>query len=787
MESYLSFGSRIKSQKKRYLVLQGKTLVVYKSEKEFKSKKTPKQEINIFGYKCSRFDPPKKKKKNVKFYFKLEHFLSGNIFFSTEDHSIGAKWVECLKSYNPKSSNKTVSSVVTKPEKLPSVQSNPKLLDDLEGIEFLKSSYFFSNQAKENKIFHLQSLIYNDSMNFISEEYFCILTLNKLLLKPFSVSSENQLTIEYSKIERIRFISDTDQNYKLVLKKTNRTPIFIISDNPFSIIMFYLCLNFLKEPKISSYINYGPIKTHENINQIFHPLLKKMFQIIVEMKKDFSVLGYEKIKTEQNLWIQKIEEYFSQQNIFQIIENSSTDPQSLQCLVSILCYIFWLLPDPIFQFDHENFEELYEPSNEKAENNIKRFLKNFDSCKPMIKEIISCSFLMIHLIWKEIDYPILRNLSQFTSTLIHFVKMDQSLETEVLLNISQRHFSYIAFIISNAPVLFYDKWDVMKNIIMGREFVIKEEYKNLVKELFEINETEKEIIKESEKEIEKEKENNKLKENQKEEKQNENKNIQKVNKILSNESINTTQKDNQTTTSSPSTSINNEESSANLNQNLETSSVTSNQSRTKENIIEDQAIQTKAYQEEEPGSDIEDQNEEETVIKSLHEYFDKPLPLLPISETGLSEMYTLPHISEQQTNQIMDLFTSNFNILNNSEALLASLLSNEVVENPKQLIEQILDVYCYEFHAVGLDICQDYSEFEYLTEKMIDKCIETKPVNAPLLVQLNIPLTKTKKDKDISFILTKENEKKKTHGTHGKFFKKIRSNKKIKKKIKKKK
>ncbi|KAJ3446589.1 protein rcc2 [Anaeramoeba flamelloides] len=782
--------ARIKSQKKRYLVLQGKTLVVYKSEKEFKSKKTPKQEINIFGFKCSKCDRLKKKKKDVKFYFKLEHFLSGNIFFSTEDHSLGMKWVERLKSYNTKSSNKTVSSVVTKPEQLPDIQPNPKLLQDLKGSEFLKSSFFFSSQVKENKIFHLQSLIYNDSMNFISEEYFCLLTFDKLLLKPFSVSSENQLAIEYSKIERIRFISDTDENFKLMIKKSNSPPIFIISDNPFSIIMFYVCLNFLKEPKINSYINYGPIKSHQNINQIFHPLLKKMFQIIVEMKKDFSVFNYQKMKMGQNLWILKIDEYFSQQNIFQIIDNSSTDPQSLQCLISVLSYIFWLLPDPIFQFDHENFEELYEPSNDKAENNIKRFLKNFDSCQPIIKEIISCSFLMIHLIWKEMDYPILRTLSQFTSTLIHFVKMDQSLETEVLLNISQRHFSYIAFIISNAPVLFYDKWDTMKNIIMGREFVIKEEYKILVKELFKINETEKEIMKKNEIEKEKEKENNKpqeehnKKENQNEEKQNENKSIQKINKILSNESINTNQKDNQTTSSSTSTSINNEESSANINQNLETSSITSNQSRTKENIIEDQATQTKTYQEEEPGSDVEDKNEEETAIKMLHEYFDKPLPLLPITETCLSGLYTPPHISEQQTNQIMDLFTSEFNILNNSEALLASLLSNEVVENPKQLIEQILDVYCYEFHAVGLDICQDYSEFEYLTEKMIDQCIETKPVSAPLLVQLNIPLTKTKKDQDISFILNKENEKKKTHG---KFFKKIRNTKINKKKNKKKK
>ncbi|KAJ3446137.1 DNA polymerase zeta catalytic subunit [Anaeramoeba flamelloides] len=725
MEGYLyQVGSLLKSQKKRYFVLVEKRLKVYKTEKEYKSKKSPQKTYDTKGYVPSVYEPTKKKKKDTKFYFRLTHKKLGSINFSTQDRSNGIQWLKCFKSGAQKVARRKSSTSSKYPTKKPKLS----LLDNLEDFTFLKTNYLLLETIKEKKIFFQGNIFYKDPEKNFAEEFFCNLTRQKLTLLPLTNIPKNQkekekekenenenekekenekknedkskIEIEVSKIELISLTSDNEDQYKITIKMYNEKPKYLTSKNVVTILMVHHSLQFLHHPNYEEFLKNGPIQTTEQIHRLFYPLISKIFEIILILKNDFSVINYDNLQKKQNMWIEKIADYFSQKFPLQIISKSSIDNQSLQSLIMILSLILWLLPDPIFDYDFDQFNDLYDNS-ETLNEVIKKFVYNYKKCKPITREILGCVFLMAHILWTDLNFPILKKISQFFTNYIHFVKIEPTNPIEKQISYSKKHISYILFIISSAPILFYDKWSSIQDWTMGRTLKINESYNDLIKELYptlngENDNNEKKSKKRNSNS------NKSYSENDGKNYKNSNENNQK--KTNSSNNASKSNNDNDNNTKQPFTNIrpyiekitaNNthdekkkkiiSSSYPNINlqenetvkfnseikivkidkslsqgenlsqynnsdsQNIKNESKSTNTSSEQKINIPNNQINEKSdsedleisiHSETEPTTDMEEQTNEESVINKLYLYFDKPLPLLPTNEFKAKSIFS---------------------------------------------------------------------------------------------------------------------------------------------------
>ncbi|KAJ6230940.1 hypothetical protein M0813_06319 [Anaeramoeba flamelloides] len=825
----------LKSQKKRYFVLVEKRLEAYKTEKDYKSKKSPQKTYDTKGYVPSVYEPTKKKKKDTKFYFRLTHKKLGSINFSTQDRSNGIQWLKCFKSGTQKVQRRKSSTA----SKYPTNKPKLSLLENLEDFTFLKSNYLLLQTTKENKIFFQGNIFYKDPEINFAEEFFCTLTQQKLTLLRLAIipknqnqnknekenvkekekekeneyeknqnekekekenekhnESRNKIEIKVSNIELITLTSDNEDQYKIIVKINNEKPKYLTSKNVVTILMVYHSLQFLHHPNYEEFLKNGPIQTTEQIHRLFYPLISKIFEIILILKNDFYAIHYDNLQKKQSMWIEKIVDYFSQKLPLQIISKSSTDNQSLQSLIMILSLILWLLPDPIFDYDFDQFNDLYDNS-ETLNEVMKKFVYNYKKCKPITREILGCVFLMAHILWTDLNFPILKKISQFFTNYIHFVKIEPNNPIEKQISYAKKHISYILFIISSAPILFYDKWSSIQDWTMGRTLKINESYNDLIKELYPTlnGENDKNGIKSK--------------------KRNSNKN--KSNNDNDEENNNNTNENNQKKTSNGKNSIKIDKSLSqgeNLNQNNNNDSrntknetkSTNTSSEQKINISNNQIneksdsedLEIHVHSETEPTTDMEEQTREESVINKLYLYFDKPLPLLPTSELkvkcifphmienggerGRGEEYKQEERGEEeekevkknhfQKHEVEKIFTKfSPDMLNINKALesINLLKNNEKLKKeniqPHILFEQILDTICFEMAIIGLDTTQDYSEFLHVSEMILTKFVMQKIVKAPILEKLNISIFKTSNDDQLALrqleLQKKELEKRK--------------------------
>ncbi|KAJ3427806.1 hypothetical protein M0812_25436 [Anaeramoeba flamelloides] len=746
MEGYLyQVGSLLKSQKKRYFVLVEKRLEAYKTEKEYKSKKSPQKTYDTKGYVPSVYEPTKKKKKDTKFYFRLTHKKLGSINFSTQDRSNGIQWLKCFKSGTQKVQRRKSSTA----SKYPTNKPKLSLLENLEDFTFLKSNYLLLQTTKENKIFFQGNIFYKDPEINFAEEFFCTLTRQKLTLLRLAIipknqkqnenekenvkerekereneheknqnekekekekanekhnESRNKIEIKVSNIELITLTSDNEDQYKIIVKINNEKPKYLTSKNVVTILMVYHSLQFLHHPNYEEFLKNGPIQTTEQIHRLFYPLISKIFEIILILKNDFYVIHYDNLQKKQSMWIEKIVDYFSQKLPLQIISKSSTDNQSLQSLIMILSLILWLLPDPIFDYDFDQFNDLYDNS-ETLNEVMKKFVYNYKKCKPITREILGCVFLMAHILWTDLNFPILKKISQFFTNYIHFIKIEPNNPIEKQISYTKKHISYILFIISSAPILFYDKWSSIQDWTMGRTLKINESYNDLIKELYPTlsGENDKSRIKSKKRNSNKNKSNNvndgennnntnennqKKTSNRKNSSKGNNENdnnseqlstdIQAKNEKITTNNTHDEKKKKKISASCPNINLQENESvkfnsekklvkidkslsqGENLNQNNNNDSrntknetkSTNTSSEQKINISNNQIneksesedLEIHVHSETEPTTDMEEQTREESVINKLYLYFDKPLPLLPTSELKVKCIF--PHMIE---------------------------------------------------------------------------------------------------------------------------------------------
>ncbi|KAJ3445579.1 hypothetical protein M0812_11461 [Anaeramoeba flamelloides] len=792
MQGYLNLvGSRIKSQKKRYIILIQKQLEIYKTKKEYEANKPPKQIYKINGYTVSVYEPRKKKKKDRKFYFRLTHKQFGTINFSTHDRSNGIQWLKCFKSCNQKT---------PRTNNLPTYKPKLHLLDNLGDFKFLKTNYLLSKMAKANKIFFQGTIVYKDPQNFYFDEFFCTLTQEKLILLPQPKVKEirneidTKIEIEVSNIELICLTSDNDDQYKITIKIYNETPKYLTSDNVVTVLIIYHILQFLNHPDFEDFLKNGPIQTTEQIYHLFCPLICKIFEITSNFKQKLSDLQYPNLEKTQSLWFEKIVAYFSQKIPLQIISQSNSNSQSLQSLIIILCLILWLLPDPIFNYDFNQFEELYNPSDTLTEI-IKKFVKNFQSCKPITQEILGCVFLITHTLWNDLNSPILKKFAQFFSNIIHFVKIGPSNTIEEQILYSKKNNSYIIFIITNAPILFNNTLSSNKNCKMFQNLNINEEYHNMVKEIyptlqsqnntlskikynnnnFNVGDQKVETVIKIKTNIERVK-SNELPETKKEkvrtystisnpqisgyiQSMNRSKSCSMdssnlhekvtIQKSLSHEEVTKIDVNGNSKQSeiSKANDIN-----PNPNKNLY---LTQNQTKEKlGNWDQDSEI----CSENEIATDMEEETQEESYVNKLYHYYDKTLPLLPRNEfhslRAMEETEEENYFPQNKLEPIMDIFSEEMKHLDSAFDYLLLLKNPNKLQKENlqqyQLFEKILDIISFEMITIGLDITQDYSEFSQINETILSKFCKRNTVKAPILEQLNIPLNNIVNDDQLA-------------------------------------
>ncbi|KAJ3435517.1 sesquipedalian [Anaeramoeba flamelloides] len=773
-----------KSWKKRYFVLyNNKTLLQYKNENDYQQKKNSLDKIDLNGFSCSEYQP--KKVTSKKFYFKLNHFLPLKpISFSTEDLVSGKKWAETISNalkkkptnFNtslPITNNNTKNSTsntnntnltnitnsttstnttttTTQTNTTNQLQTNTTTQTQTQKDTTIQTqnqsqemhSFEIPSKFKEKQTYYLDKITYVDSMNFISEEYYCRITTDEIELLPIN-DNVDKTKIPISTLQRVHLMSDSLDEFKILLRSgTSSPPIFLISNSAFKILtIFSILIIFTQKTTVERTLQNGHLSNEKSIIRFLTPLLQTIFSIIVRTKQESELEKYhfEYFANKQEDSIGILEKYFQHKTPLLLFSELKMDNSTLLPLTSILQIICFILPKPIFFKDTElSLSEIFDQELSEKEN-IQNFHQIYFKYPPLITKIMGQIFLIAHLIIQEYEQNgVLNHLAIFLNNLITFFQLPIESDLKNTLDYKNNQINFITFLIQQAPNLFYDNWVFIKERVQGREIEVNEQYESIWEDrgivfskkettgnfqygtnlIFIKNTFEKKIFQKS---ISRD-------------------DLSQNSELASLGSLDNSLLENLRDSNS---------------QGGGSGSVSSGFSKNREELYDrrqNHQIKNKIF--EELDSDLEEQTNEDRIMKHIEIYFDKPLPLLPITEQGIEHLFTHPLELEFKSEKIDYLYENDFQGIWNIAELLelfhqksnpntnsstnnnySNSNSNEN-ENYKNLnlhtiLSLILEEFCFEIPLLANEILD--SNFNVLSE-LINSSIKFKKSPSEMLI-----------------------------------------------------
>ncbi|KAJ6255281.1 synovial sarcoma associated ss18 protein [Anaeramoeba flamelloides] len=324
----------------------------YNSQKDHTLGKSSNKELDLRGYTCVRYDPPKKhRKEQPKFYFKLQHFLpTSPIQFCTPNHQTGELWISKISqavSFEPQNKNEEpINHKNPQPKKNESFFLSP-------GELFPKRDNF--------KLIYLSDLFYKNSTNFVSDRYVCVLSLKEIIFIPTQESVGTKMSIILESIENIKIFSDENEGFQILIQQINQETCFLISHEMEKILILYTLINLLITNELPTLVSTGPIRTIEQINVILLSIFNKIFDLVIKSKDSKESFRFQTFrKSQENSNSSNLTNFLSQQNPFALFDSLQTNSQSLHLLIQNLLLICWRLPRPIFGHTFKNFYTLYD-------------------------------------------------------------------------------------------------------------------------------------------------------------------------------------------------------------------------------------------------------------------------------------------------------------------------------------------------------------------------------------------------------------------------------------------
>ncbi|KAJ3448702.1 sesquipedalian [Anaeramoeba flamelloides] len=316
-----------KGWKKRYLVIVGQIIYVFKSEKDYKNTKVPLESLLLANCKLEISKPPKKKtKKTSKFYFKITNQIGISQFLMCDSHSEGGVWYTQISKAITSNSQQTKRMGMN----LIPLSELGKTSKDLGKGLFGSNLRIFLLSSYDLKIIPL---------------------VENPLVKP--------IILPFNAISKLEIFTNTDKKYKISIQKENENEkanknekennqIILTTDSIFDVLSFYIIMEILsKRIYVNAFIE-SKIQKSKLSPRILQTICIKFLDILntllVKNIKMFDLNYFMNNKSQifdQLLLILKNTESIDD---IEKLENNLINSVSLFALF-FMCN--WLLPDPI--------------------------------------------------------------------------------------------------------------------------------------------------------------------------------------------------------------------------------------------------------------------------------------------------------------------------------------------------------------------------------------------------------------------------------------------------------
>ncbi|KAJ6236560.1 sesquipedalian [Anaeramoeba flamelloides] len=364
-----------KGWKKRYLVIVGQIIYVFKSEKDYKNAKVPLESLLLANCKLEISEPPKKKiKKTSKFYFKITNQIGISQFLMCDSHSEGGVWYTQISKAITSNSQQTKRMGMN----LIPLSELGKTSKDL-GKGLFGSNLRFSSRERNLKYIPLEIQLMKNLFSFDQKKiFFCgifkfgytkylsldqrIFLLSSYDLKIIPLVENplvNPIILPFNAISKLEIFTNTDKQYKISIQKEKENEkanenekennqIILTTDSIFDVLSFYIIMEILsKRIYVNAFIE-SKIQKSKLSPRILQTICIKFLDILnTLLVKNIKMLDL-------NYFMNNKSHIFDQ--LLLILKNTESidDIEKLENnlinSVSLFALFFmcnWLLPDPI--------------------------------------------------------------------------------------------------------------------------------------------------------------------------------------------------------------------------------------------------------------------------------------------------------------------------------------------------------------------------------------------------------------------------------------------------------
>ncbi|KAJ3449309.1 sesquipedalian [Anaeramoeba flamelloides] len=446
-------SSNWKGWKKRYLIIVGQIIYVFKSEKDYKNAKVPLESLLLANCKLEISEPPKKKtKKTNKFYFKITNQIGTTESLMCDSQSEGGVWYSQISKAITSNSQQTKRMGMNLIPLSELGKSNKDLGKGLFG-----SNLRFSNRERDLKYIPIEIQLMKNLFSFDQKKiFFCgifkfgytkylpldqrIFVMSNYDLKIIPLVENplvNTIVIPFNSISKLEMFTNTDKQYKISIqqeKEKEKKQIVLTTDSIFDVLSFYIIMEILSKRIYSNAFIESKIQKFKLSPRILQTICIKFLDIL-------NTLLVKNIKMfDLNYFMNNKSKIFDQ--LLNILKNTESidDIEKLENnlinSVSLFALFFmcnWLLPDPIIL---PKLSEHFFMKDENIEIKTEKLADLFSNFSNQVYYIFSIVFSSSNYLYKSFKNPIfLEQMARVLSQIYHFFPINENHDSfQIMIN-----------------------------------------------------------------------------------------------------------------------------------------------------------------------------------------------------------------------------------------------------------------------------------------------------------------------------------------------------------------